>query len=328
MLCRYTFSLQSNVKLDHTLIFQIGDRQFELVQVDGRLAAPAVQVSGLSARDAGSLDIPDDPDAIPHLKVSAPALDEIKAQIHAFRGALSMWGVFAIDTEMPKSEFVPETDAERDQMALFGFEPGIVPPHEQEPKEGPLDLIIRTIVSSDRFVELAIPFEFYRRGRQDVLKRQYIEAFYDFFFCIEFLFADGKYKKKSMEQSFHESAELLHAIEEAARHFRRDRRVFTNLSESERQYFLRHYSQSEEEAASHAIDVRGFVHHQSGRRPENWDPSSQDTYRVDAYFLEWVCLFALQQFGTPILFEEGEVQRFRQTMISTSDGRRVNWNMG
>lgn len=328
MLCRYTFSLQSNVKLDHTLIFRIGDHQFELVQEDGRLAALAVEVGGLPASDAGSLDISDDPNEAPHLKVSTPALDEIKEQIHAFRGAIAMWGVFAIDTEMPKSKFVPETDAERDQMALFGFEPGIVAPHEQEPKEGPLDLIIRTMVSSDRFIELALPFEFYRRGRQDILRHQYIEAFYDFFFCVEFLFADGKYKKKSMEQSFHDSAELMQAIQEAVRYFRSDRRVFTKLSESERQYFSRHYSQSEEEAASHVIGVRGFLHHQSGSRPENWDPSSQVTYRVDAHFLEWVCLIALQQVGTPILFEEDEVQRFQQTMVSTSDGRRVNWDMG
>lgn len=328
MLCRYTFSLESNVKLDHTLIFQIGDRQFELVPEDGRLAALAVEISGLSTSDAGSVDIPDSRNAIPHIRVCAPALDEIKAQIHAFRGALAMWGVFAIDTELPKSKFVAETDAERDQMALFGFEPGFVPPHEQEPKEGPLDLIIRTIVSSDRFIELAIPFEFYRRGRQDVLKRQYIEAFYDFFFCVEFLFADGKYKKKSMEQSFHESAELMQAIRDAVRHFRSDRRIFTNLSKSEHQYFSRHYSKSAEEAASHVIDVRGFLHHQSGRRPENWDPSSQVTYRVHAHFLEWVCLVALQQVGTPILFEEDEMQRFQQTTVSTSDGRRVNWDMG
>jgi len=328
MLCRYTFSLQSNVKLDHTLIFQIGDRQFELVQENGRLAALAVEVSGLSASDAGSLDIPDDPDATPHLKVNAPALEEIRAQIHAFRGAIAMWGVFEIDTEMPTSKFVPETDAEREQMAVFGFEPGTVPPHEQEPIESPLDLIIRTIVSSDRFIELAIPFEFYRRGRQDVLKRQYIEAFYDFFFCVEYLFADGQYKKKSMEQTFHDSAELMQAIKEAIEYFSSDRRVFKNLSESERQYFMRHYTQSAEEAASHVIGIRGFLHHQSGRRPKNWDPSSPVTYRVDAHFLEWVCLIALQQVGTLILFEEGEMQRFQQTMVSTSDGYAVNWDMG
>jgi hypothetical protein len=52
MLCRYTFSLESNVKLDHTLIFQIGDRQFELVPEDGRLAALAVEISGLSTSNA------------------------------------------------------------------------------------------------------------------------------------------------------------------------------------------------------------------------------------------------------------------------------------
>ena len=120
----------------------------------------------------------------------------------------------------------------------------------------------------------------------------------------------------------------MQAIDEAKRHFRSDRRIFKNLSESERQYFMRHYSQSAEEAASHVIGVRGFLHHQSGRRPKNWDPSLPVTYRVDAHFLEWVCLIALQQVGTPILFEEGEVQRFQQTTVSTSDGRTVNWDMG
>lgn len=328
MRCRYTFGLQSNVKLDHTLIFQVGGRQFEMVSEDGRFAALAVEVRGLSAHDAGVLDIPDDPNAVPHLQISVPVLDEIRAKIHAVRGALTMWGVFAIDTETPKTEFVPESDLERDQIDVFGIEPGFVPPYEQEPKDGPLDLIIRTILASDRFVELAIPFEFYRRGLQDVLIRQYIEAFYDFFFCIEFLFADGKYKKKSMEQSFHDSAELMRAIQEAVQHFRSDRRVFTILTETERKYFSQNYSQSEKEAASHMIDVRGFLHHQSSGRPENWDPSSQVTYRVDAHFLQWVCLVAMQQLGTPILFEEGEMQLFQQTTVSTSDGRRVSWDIG
>lgn len=328
MKCRYTFSLKSNVKLDHTLIFQVGDRRFELVNEDGRLAALAVEIGDLSVNEAGSITTPDDPAKHPHLKIGAPDLDKIRAQIHAFRGPLAMWGVSAIDTEMPKSEFVPESDVEREQMVVFGFEPAIAPPHEQEPHESPLDLIIRTIISSNRFEELAVPFEFYRRGRQDVLQRQYIEAFYDFFFCVEFLFADGKYKKKSMEQSFHDSDGMMKAIREAIQQLKGDRRVMAQLCESERQYLSRHYLLSEQSIASHIIDVRGFLHHQSGRRPENWDPNTQVTYRVDAHFLEWVCLIALQQVGTPILFENGELERFKQTIVSTSDGHRVTWDLG
>ena len=131
-----------------------------------------------------------------------------------------------------------------------------------------------------------------------------------------------------MEMSFRNAPELMQAIEGAVKQFGSDRRVFSQLSDSERQYFRQNYAQSPESAASHLVDARGYLHHQSGRRSLNWDPSSQSTHRVDAHFLEWTCLLALQHFGTPILFEENEVRRFEKTAVTTREGHKVTWNMG
>ena len=79
MKCRYTFSVQSNVKLDHALQFWVGDRRFELVNEEGRLSKLVVEVTGLSTSDAGSTAFPDVANKRSHIVMGAPLFDEIRA---------------------------------------------------------------------------------------------------------------------------------------------------------------------------------------------------------------------------------------------------------
>lgn len=58
------------------------------------------------------------------------------------------------------------------------------------------------------YEELVVSKAFYREGKNEFRKRRYVQAFYNFYFVIEGLFADGRFKETEVMRVFRDSKEL------------------------------------------------------------------------------------------------------------------------
>jgi hypothetical protein len=92
------------------------------------------------------------------------------------------------------------------------------------------------------------------------------------------------------------------------------------------QTFVEKYqSRSVEEVIETIIGVRGFLHHQSMKRRDNWNPAVQSEFKVDALFMLCASHNAVIKRSNEVLFLPDEVSAFQSTGVFTADGRRINW---
>ena len=62
---------------------------------------------------------------------------------------------------------------------------------------------------------IEIPLNFFRRGMLDVYERNYIEAIYDFYFILETVFGEGRFKTAAVSTAFLNSAQLRSCVQRA-----------------------------------------------------------------------------------------------------------------
>lgn len=183
------------------------------------------------------------------------------------------------------------------------------------------DMLVRCIVCRDRFSPHQISLEFYRRGTDDCYHGRFIEAVYDFFFVLEYLFGRGEFSKGALLRNFSRSPSLIEAISQA-----KVDALQTIESPSAADAFGRTYSQrSEGEILDHVINLRGFLHHQSITRPLTWNPAVQSDYEADAKFLRRACECLLVKTWSSILFDNAAGTEFFATPVFSSDGKRIDW---
>jgi hypothetical protein len=79
----------------------------------------------------------------------------------------------------------------------------------------PFDVLARAIFAADAATDIEIPLNVFRRGMLDVSERNYIEAIYDFYFILETLFGEGKFKSAAVSNAFLDSSQLRSCVERA-----------------------------------------------------------------------------------------------------------------
>ena len=321
MKCRYEFTVSSSLLLTVPLKFQVGRYLFELHNEETRFSKLIVESENVRFNEYPRFENKEG--EIPSMTIPIdPALLFLEPEIRAVRGALSMWGVHDIDVEHPKSSWQPETDEEKQSTNVFGTSISKQSREDEPPRESPLDMIVRSIVSRERLVEYEVPFEFYRRGAEDIYKDRYIEAIYDFYFVFEYLWGNGKFRKKEIVSQFASSPQAVASVEYARNN--PPSQVSSNKPDLDL-YRTNYHEKSSEEIFEQIVGLRGFLHHQSSKRKQNWNPGSDIKYRVDSHFLHIAAHHAVLNIFTGILFEKAEIEKFKTTKVYTKDNRLVNW---
>lgn len=154
-------------------------------------------------------------------------------------------------------------------------------------------------------------------------EERYIEAIYDLYFMIEYLFAEGKFKKNDVIDRFLSSAELIAAIEAAKRSA--DPKIVVNTSLMSE--FTKNYqTASTRGVIEHFVALRGFLHHYNVKRRDIWHPSEQRQFKVDALTLLQICHRLASDRVISVLFIEKNIQAFLRTEVKTGEGQRIRWN--
>jgi hypothetical protein len=239
-----------------------------------------------------------------------PFLDVVIEEIRAIRGALALWGVVDIDIDQAVREFLPETPEETAACQITSIR--YQRPNREELPLVPntTDLLIRCIVSRGKLAPYEVPLEFQRRGLDDRYRKQYVEAIFNFFFVLEYLFAGGKFRTAQVVENFLASPELLAGLAEA-------RSTFLGAIQSEesaKQFREKYGDRSDEEVVTAIVELRGKLHHQSIKRT-NWHPALQQEFEMDADFLGAVCQSVLMAKVLGILFDQYEKEQFLATTV-------------
>jgi len=322
MKCRYTFKVVSETALPQSLRFKDGVTEFTLVSNQGRLSAVIVEQAEVKFSQYPNITPPPQGGIARICIPSDPLLPFIQAELRAVRGSLAPWGVYNIETRNPKIEWIPENEIERQATDIFAFNHFNTPLGEGPPRTMPLDQIIRPLLSRRSLIPLETPLEFLRRGVEDLHVQRYIEAIYDFYFVLEYLFADGQFTKNGTRSAMLADPEVTRIIRESQANPLPDLRE----SQVDRDTFAKKYQgRTLEEVLNTIIELRGFLHHQSLTRKKNWSPGAPDEFKVDAYFLYAMAHSAVLNLSTTLLFTPTEDARFHATTIFTTSGQRVRW---
>jgi len=124
---------------------------------------------------------------------------------------------------------------------------------------------------------------FYKRGVDDSLSHRHIEALYNFYFFLEILFGNGKFKQNQIREEFLKSEQLCKAIE-----LMKEDSAFNQIASSE--FVKKIHSFTASEILDHIIKTRGRLHH-STKQPKNyWHPEKQYYFLNEALLLHSICM--------------------------------------
>ncbi|MCX6908384.1 MAG: hypothetical protein NTY01_10120 [Verrucomicrobia bacterium] len=137
--------------------------------------------------------------------------------------------------------------------------------------------------------DLEVPLGFFRKGRNDFLERRYIDAIYDFYFVLETLFGNGKWRNYQVKAEFKKSPELIkfaqQVLSEGEQSLirRQGRRSLLDA-------FRKKYSgKTPEEFLDSIVDLRGCLHHHNLAQKSPWNPALEYEYELDAHLMSDLC---------------------------------------
>lgn len=323
MKCKYSFPIKGHIKLHIGIHFTKGKYQYEFKVKDSFITHICVVVSDYPKQSLpkfetlkegkikASISIPDD-----------PYLNDIVSDIRTIEGSLCLWGVEEIDIDCYRTEWLPESEEEKNELQLYSF----MNSKSNEPPENmpdtQLDLLVRTILAIEDIKESETPLNFYRRGRIDIKERRFIEAVYDFYFVLETLYGNGKFKKSQILKEFIASSELMTAIENIENiispELKADCKKFKQLQE-------KYLKKTKEKMLEQIIVTRGFLHHHTSKMKGIWHPASQKDYEIDAEVLLAICHNILMKKVIDVLFQNDRITEFLDTKVKSADGHTINF---
>jgi len=167
-----------------------------------------------------------------------------------------------------------------------GHEPSIVidlgGPGE-EPRKIAQPQLIRSVLTACVNREHDPSLTFYQRGAADARAHRYIEAFYNFFFFLEYIFGNGKSGRKATVAEFLSQKLLVDTVEKVVKE-----KAFAEITS--RQFVVKVCGMSTEDILMYIVDTRGTLHHPNKNRSTNWHPERQREFDEIATLLQFVCL--------------------------------------
>lgn len=246
------------------------------------------------------------------INVPRPGLWLVAQELRVVEGLLSLHGVDAIDVQSAEQSWLPESDAERERLRIFSIQatPAEIPDSQLRPIH--FSLVAQPFLAARDAWDIEVPLSFFRKGQIDSRERRYIEAIYDFYFMLETVYGEGKSKNQHVKEVLQKSQELLSLIQKAtASGSSFDAIAMADRNRSD--HFEKYYrNKSPEQIIDRLVELRGFLHHHSSRRPGIWHPEDHERFTVDAYVLERIAVAVALKLAEPFMFSEKTAQRFEE----------------
>lgn len=218
------------------------------------------------------------------LRLHDRTLPFIQVELRAIAGLLYLYGLKSVDIDNPAMEWVPENDLETNLLRITGFRVR----YQQERPLFPLsfDTLAKAVIAAVDYQHLELPLSFLRNGRIAVEERRYIEAIWQFYFIIETLFGNGKFKRTAIKRELKRSVHLRTAIKQFL-DLPEERYPSRELREVA---FKKFHSYDVDSLINYLVDLRGSLHHHTFKRKGVWHPAYQGEYNADSFMFEQIAL--------------------------------------
>ena len=317
MKCRYTFPLKGRlIRFPiYGFTFCVEGRAYEFKETNTSQFELSVTVSDFPDTCLPSITKINDGKIKASISVPTnPFWDDLVSDIRTIEWALCIWGIDEIDTDECKTEWLPETDEEKQKLQLSSFSKKRDNSLPESLPYSPIDMFVRTILALPDLRESETPLNFYRRGKHDIYEERYIEAIYDLYFMLEFMFADGKFKKYDVIEKFLNSKELLESIEKVQQ--TTDPQIASN-SALLNEFTQKYQSKSQKEIIEHIVQLRGDLHHYNAKKLNIWHPSKQRDFKVDALTILQICHEIISNRTIAVLLDKRHMEVFLETEVKT-----------
>ncbi len=131
-------------------------------------------------------------------------------------------------------------------------------------------------------------YSFYKRAVADVNERRYIEAFYNLFFVLEYLYGNGKSGLNQAIEEMAKSKELVRAIVEVS-----NGNDLNGLCAPD--FILRVRGMTPKEVMDLLVRTRGHLHHPNKSRSGVWHPEKQHSYQNITLLTHSICVKVVMQ---------------------------------
>lgn len=315
MKLKLSFDVMSQMYLDDYWPIAIGNDIYEFgVDEGGIVNALHVTIANVEKQYWPAFEEPDQPGVQHKLTIKAPPITHfILHDLKVFQGMASPMGSFDIDFEHPEYHWLPENEDEKKELNIFQYKT------DKGPKDKRLassfDVVARALLVSTKLFDYEAPLSFFRRGTSDFHNNDYRLAFYNYYFFLESLFANGKFRQKDVPKQFATNTNLLAAVKKA-RH-----ETLSTRGMKKTQFFKTLSETDCPETILEKIALRrGESHHHSLKNRKAWHPDRHDDFLVEANFLHLVCMDIIYGLEGAILFSPETINEFYEA------GRRVGVN--
>lgn len=244
---------------------------------------------------------------LPRLPMEFPF---IQMELRAAGGLLSFWGAENIELQKIEVEWIPENDEEKKALHLFKFtySKSQVDPLKRPPVS--FSIIARALIAAEDAYDDEVPLSFYRHGLSDLLKENYIEAIYDFYFALEHLFGGGKTQNRGVCEEFKKSERLTAAINQFLTESDPTLSMKPGLGKKVEAFKLEHKEPGA--VCEFLVSLRGKLHHRNAKRRSLWHPDQQAQFEMEAGVLESIVCRVVFPMIWSYLESEKVTKTFRQ----------------
>lgn len=298
MRCKYTFELVGALRPERILAFELDDFRFEFgIDKDSGEIRELMVSFPIRVNEVATYKASPKETIKAHTNLSQPRWDRVKEIIRSAEAMWGLWGLQEIRVNEALVTYIPESDEEKSTITVNNFQStrSKMPSLADMPRLKP-EYIILPIITGVKEGSHDIRLSFYRRGLQDVVNGEYIEAFYDFYFMLESSFGDGKTKNSQIQQKLLQAELLTTAMADT---------VFSDSYEGGLPFELRARYQADyanltsSEFIKKLVKLRGFLHHHNSKRTDGWKPTRQEDFRLEAFMLQDICC----RVGVELFFE-------------------------
>lgn len=184
----------------------------------------------------------------------------------------------------PKIEYEPESEEERKLLKVLGYH--FTKDYLENKRPIDPNRIKHIFENKHKLAELIVPLAFLREGTNYFHDFRYVYSFYNFYFIIEDLYANGKFDENGFLKECGQSTELLHFVKDA----------YEKLGQMHKQKIKslldeRSFSENPIDLLKLIFRIRGNLHHFGSKSTRaHGTPFNQKEFESPAIFLMSIVL--------------------------------------
>lgn len=145
------------------------------------------------------------------LRADTTLIERLRQEMQDFEGIFALaFNLTSIGWETAKRETLPESDDEAERAAFSYQRTRRIP--GSDPINVSREAIVGFVQRRERYASLRVPLAFWREGNNELRSFRFINSFFNFYFVIEGLFANGKTATVEVRKQFQRSVELQKTI--------------------------------------------------------------------------------------------------------------------